>query len=111
MEPRVANSRKRLLRYQFSLGGLILVSAALCVSLGLFKVAALSHRPEGFLAALGATMLLGAVIGAAIGQVFRGERGSAAPLGAWLGAVIVASVMLVGLVVLSIITQLLHPLL
>ena len=93
--------RKRRFTYQFSLRGLLMVSAALFVSCGLLRRALLSvHTTDGFLFALGAAILLGAAIGAPVGHAFDDERGGAGLMGPWLGAVAAAVLMIFGVALL-----------
>jgi hypothetical protein len=93
--------RKRL-PYEITRGGFIAFSAAVLISLGLFWYGAevaeafvqpppmraqeSMARPGGWWAIFAGASLLAGALGAAIGQVFRDERGGAASMGAFVGA-------------------------
>jgi hypothetical protein len=91
----------RRLPYQITRGGLIAFSMAVLISLGLFWYGAEAAgafmqpppmrapepmaRPGGWWAIFAGASFLGGALGAAIGQVFRDERGGAASMGAFVG--------------------------
>jgi hypothetical protein len=82
--------KRRLLPYQFSLAALFAVVTAVSISLALFRCTVQSSH-EGvlgwpLLTATLAASFMGGTIGAAIGHVFRDERGGQALLGAYFGA-------------------------
>jgi hypothetical protein len=105
----MASRRQKRLPYQFTLGGLIAVVTAICLSLGLFRYAAVGNHDPGLVlfAVLGGVSLMGGAIGAAIGQIFRDENHGIALMGAYLGALLGPPVLLVLTLVLGLVVWLL----
>jgi hypothetical protein len=92
----MAESRKQRLPYQISRGGFLAVTTAFTISLCLlgyggeaFLAAIIGPEPaspNGWWAFLAGASFMGGALGAVIGQVFRDERGGAASMGAFIGA-------------------------
>ena len=97
----MARQGKKRLPYQVTPDGLFAVITALSLSLGLFWYAWISLNRENivtwsvFLNFIGGASLMGAAIGAAIGQLFRDDRGGMAFMGAFIGAIIAPPLLLV----------------
>jgi len=103
----MAKPGRKLLPYQFTLGGLLAVITAFCLSLGLFRWAWIILTRENivtcsvFLNVIGGASLMGAAIGAAIGQAFRDDRGGTAIMGAYVGAIVAPPLLLALLLLLA----------
>jgi hypothetical protein len=99
----MARSRKERLPYRVTRGGFVAVSAAVLISLGLFwygresvegvvmrglimEVPESMANEDRWWAIFAGSSFLGAALGTAIGQLFRDERGGAASMGAFAGA-------------------------
>ena len=87
--------KKKLLPFQFTLAGFIAVVMASGLALGLLGYAATDLyycnapvRGIALLYLLGGAAILGGAIGAAIGHVFRDERGGMALMGAFFGTLL-----------------------
>jgi hypothetical protein len=116
----MAGSGKMRLPYQITPIGLLAVSTSFVISLCLFwygreSVEAPVMRllaievPESMASSgswwdiLAGASFMGGALGAAIGQVFRDERGGAASMGAFVGALAGPPIVLILFVVLSIV--------
>jgi hypothetical protein len=99
----MAGSRKKRLPYQITPSGFVAVSTGFIISLCLFWYGAESIKapvvrmlaievPESIASSgswwslLAGASFIGGAFGAAIGQVFRDERGGTASMGAFVGA-------------------------
>jgi hypothetical protein len=97
----MARSRRERLPYRITRGGLLAVTTAFTLSLCLFWYGGRSFVdplippipgefptppiPYGWWALFAGASLMGGALGAAIGQVFRDERGGAASMGVFIG--------------------------
>jgi hypothetical protein len=96
--------RKKRLPYQFTPAGFVAVATAFSFSLGLFWYAWADLISENivtssvFLSFVVGASLMGASLGAAIGHIFRDDRGGTALMGAFIGAIVAPPLLLVLLV-------------
>ena len=108
----MAPRRSERLPYQFTLRGFVAVTTALTIALCLFWYGGedfvgpirrlirieypVAINPFGWWACVAGASFLGGALGAVIGQVFRDERGGAASMGAYLGALAGPLIVLIG---------------